>query len=280
MQQQREQWEPDRKALDAKIENTISNANCNAGNTKRIPATVNDGHHQPNDELACALHWCRNDGNDYVVDDDINELAAGNTTNPIENGASIRASQRNFMRNKEQRKFPIDNNTDDTHKLFAKSNDRAAEAAAAAAADNSNNNDANRYECSALSPMVMPPTMIQCESVIYLETYYNHIVRMKRIELMSFENFMFLFIFTSFLFSFVFFFFVSDVNAFDVHLMRNGSVGDTITIFPTCIVSAEQFYARLGEHYHSFNNFHVKLNAECEANKLKRYSLIPGMRGS
>lgn len=203
MHQQREQWEPDRKALDAKIENTISNANCNAGNTKRIPATVNDGHHQPSDELACALQWWRNDGIDYVVDDDDdNELAAGNTTNPIENGASIRASQRNFMRNKEQRKFPIDNNTDDTHKLFAKSNDRAAGAAAAAVADNSqHNNDANRYECRALSPMVMPPTMIQCESVIHLETYYNHIVRIKRIELMSFENFMFLFIFTSFLFS-------------------------------------------------------------------------------
>lgn len=67
------------------------------------------------------------------------------------------------------------------------------------------------------------------------------------------------------------------MNAYDVYLVRNGSVGDTITIFPTCIVSAEQFYARLGEHYHSFNNFHVKLNAEFEANKLKRYSRIPGI---
>lgn len=167
MQQQREQWEPNRKALDAKIENTISNANCNAGNTKRTNATVNDEHHQRNDEIACALHWCRNDGNDYVDngDDDDNELAAGNTTNPTENGASIRASQRNFMQNKKQRKTSIDNNTDDTHKLFAKSNDRVARAAIA---DNSNKIDANRYECSAFSPMQMPPTMIQCESAIYM----------------------------------------------------------------------------------------------------------------
>lgn len=203
MQQRLEQWEPNRKALDAKIENTISNANFNAGNTKRTNGTVNDEHHQPNDEIACALHWCSNDGNDYGCDDDDNELAAGNTTNPIENGASIRASQNNFMRNKKQRKIPIDNNTDDTHKLFAKSNDRVA--------DNSNNNGANRYECSSLAPMEMPPTMIECESVIhtYIETYCNHIVRirMKRIELMSIENFMFqfhfIFVFQFFLFCFL-----------------------------------------------------------------------------
>lgn len=171
--EQQQQQEPNRKALDSKIEslieNTISNANCDASNTERTNAKVNDEHRQrkDDDEIACdALRWRWNDiGNveyDGYGDDNDNELAAGNTTNPTENGAS----QRNFSPNKKQRKIECDNIADDTHKLFAKSNDLVGGAsvrAGATIADNNNrntnnNHNANRYECIDALPL----TMIQC----------------------------------------------------------------------------------------------------------------------
>lgn len=178
-EQEQKQPESNWKALDAKIEsmieNAISNANCNAGNTERSNATVNDERHQRNDDnIACALHWrcsssiSSNDGDD---DDDDHELAAGNTANPTENSALIRASQRNFSENKKQPKIQIDNNTDDTHKLCAQAQSTDL-AAAAAAAFNSNNNDVNR--CDAAAPMGMPLTMIQCTFSMHLHTHTRH----------------------------------------------------------------------------------------------------------
>lgn len=170
--QRQEQQRPESNwiALDAKIEsmieNAISNANCNAGNTKRSNATVNDERHQRNDgRIACALHsGCCNDDDD---EDDDHELAAGNTANPTENSALIRASQRNFLENKNQPKIRIDNNTDDTHKLCAQA--QSTDLAAAAAAFNSNNNDVNR--CDAAAPMGMPLTMIPCTFSTFAHTF-------------------------------------------------------------------------------------------------------------
>lgn len=148
-----------RKAFDAKIEsmetvfveNTISNANCNAGNTKRSNATVNAEHRRNDVVLPCVSQSCN--GNELVA-------VAGNTTNPTENGALIRASQHIFSQNKKQKKIPIDNNIDAAmHKLFAKSNDLVVD---------NNNNNYSRYECRALSPMQMPPTMIQCTPLVVI----------------------------------------------------------------------------------------------------------------